>query len=57
MFSFTGFNLCFGDVKAIFQSFFHKLLYRFTQNLFMCKNCSLLAGIDCVTDKLKATFS
>ena len=47
-------TLCFiSRVNAIFQSFFHKFLYRFMQNL--CAEvrnlvfiiCSLLVGIDC----------
>ena len=56
---------CFRHVNTIFQSIFHKFLYRFTQNLFTWKSmlfsfiCSLLVGIvriDCVTDKSKVAW-
>ena len=51
----NGFTLCFPHiyVNAIFQSIFHKFLSRFTQNLFTRIICSLLVGIDCVTDNSK----
>ena len=60
----TGFTLCFSHVNAIFQSFFQKFLTGLRRICLRAKvrnlvfiNCSLLVGIDCVTGKLKATFS
>ena len=45
-------------VNVIFQSLSHKFLYRVTQNLSSFHHSSFhLVGIDCETDKLKATFS
>ena len=66
MFSFwpTGFTLCFSHINAIFQSFFHKFFLGLRWICLSAKVCnlvfiicSLIVGIDCVTDKLKATFS
>ena len=58
------FTLCFSHVKAIFESFFQKFLIglrRICLRVKVCNLvfiiCSLLVGIDCVTDQLKATFS
>ena len=58
------FTLCLSHVKAIFESFFQKFLIglrRICLRVKVCNLvfiiCSLLVGIDCVTDKLKATFS
>ena len=57
--------LCFSHVNAIFQSFFFLsffiglrriCLHAYVLNLVFII-CSLLVGIDCVSDKLKATFS
>ena len=61
----TGFTLCFSHVNVIFQSFFQKFLIGLrriclrakVRNLVSSLFCSLLVGMDCVTDKLKATFS
>ena len=62
----TGFTSCFSHVNTIFQSFFKKVSYRFTQRRICLRAkvrilvfiiCPLLVGIDCVTDKTKATFS
>ena len=57
-------TLCFSHVNAIVQSFFQQFL---TGLCIIClcakaRNlvfiiCSILVGIDCVTGKLKATFS
>ena len=57
-------TLCFSHVNAIVQSFFQQFLiglcriclHARVRNLVFII-CSLLVGIDCVTSKLKATFS
>ena len=60
----TGFTLCFSHVNTMFQSFFQKFLTGLCIICLCAKVhnlvfiiCSLLVGIDCVTGKLKATFS
>ena len=60
----TGFISCFSHVNAIFQSFFSSFFIGLRRICLRAKVrnlvfiiCSLLVGIDCVTDKLKATFS
>ena len=56
--------LCFSHVNATFQSFFkkfliglHRICLRGKVGNLVSSFYSLLAGIDCVTDKMKDTFS
>ena len=59
----NGFTLCFSNVNAIFQSIFHKFfigLHRIHLHAKVCNLvfiiCSLVVGIDCVTDKLNVVL-
>ena len=57
--------LCFSHVKAIFQSFFFTSFFVGLRRICLRVQvlnlvfiiCSVLVGIDCVSDQLKATFS
>ena len=57
-------TLCFSHVNAIVRSFFQQFLTGL-RIICLCAKvrnlvfiiCSILVGIDCVTGKLKATFS